>query len=389
MNDRSSRRRFLATGLTLPVAGMASVTSSSSTAVEPASALQGGSGLTYRTLGKTGLKVTSVGFGCMITSDQSVVERGADIGITYFDTARSYQGGNNERMVGAALKGKRKNLVLSTKTGAKNKQGALEHLDTSLKELGTDYIDIWYLHGKGSITDVTDDLIDAQQTAKQAGKIRFAGVSTHSGQAELIPALVKTGKIDVILSAYNFTLEPNVTEAINAASKAGVGIVAMKVMAGGFRRLQPGDKTTEILKRPGAMLAALKWVLANPNVGTTIPSMTDMDQLDENLKAMTQSLSESDKKTLAAQLDYIRPLYCRTCGECDGKCAQGLPVADVLRYLMYADGYGQFALGREHFREMPAALQAVRCEDCSGCTIRCPHGVNVARRLTRAQEVFA
>ncbi len=389
MKDRSSRRRFLATGLTLPVAGMASMTTLSSTPPQPALALQGGSGLTYRTLGKTGVKVTSVGFGCMITSDPSVIERGADIGLNYFDTARSYQSGNNERMVGAALKSRRKNLMISTKTEASNRQGALDQLDTSLKELGTDYVDVWLLHGKGNIAQVTDDLVEAQQSAKKAGKVRFIGVSTHSGQAELIPALVKAGNHDVVQVAYNFSMEPNLTEAIHAADKAGMGIIAMKVMAGGFRRVQPGDKNAEILKRPGAMLAALKWALINQGVATTVPSMTDMDQLDENLKAMTQPLSEGDKNTLAAQLEYIRPLYCRTCGECEGKCSQGLPVADVLRYLMYAEGYGQFALGREHFKELPAQLQAVRCEDCAGCTIQCPHGVSVVRRLSRAQEVFA
>ncbi len=106
-------------------------------------------GLKYRTLGKTGLKVTSVGFGCMITSDASVIEKAADLGINYFDTARGYQGGNNERMVGAALKARRNSITLSSKTSAPNKPGALEHLDTSLKELGTDHLDIWYLHGKG------------------------------------------------------------------------------------------------------------------------------------------------------------------------------------------------------------------------------------------------
>ena len=99
-----SRRHFLAAGLGLPVAGMAAMTTSSPNLAEPATALQSGSGFSYRTLGKTGLKVTSVGFGCMITSDPSVIERAADIGITYFDSARGYQGGNNERMVGAALK---------------------------------------------------------------------------------------------------------------------------------------------------------------------------------------------------------------------------------------------------------------------------------------------
>lgn len=389
MKTDSSRRKFLVTGLSLPVAGMASVgTSTSSTLAGPAPAPQGG-GLSYRTLGKTGLKVTSVGFGCMITSDASVIEKAADLGINYFDSARSYQGGNNERMVGAALKSKRKNLILSTKTAAGDKQGALAHLDTSLKELGTDYVDIWHLHGKSSIEQVTDELIDAQQTAKKAGKIRFAGVSTHAGQAELVPALVKGGQMDVILVAYNFSMAPNLTEALNAARKAGVGIVAMKVMAGGFRRVKAGEKLFETLKKPVAMLAALKWVLSNPNIDTTIPSMTDMDQLDENLKAMSQGLTESDKRVLAAQLEYIRPLYCRMCGGCSGTCPQGLPVSDILRYLTYAEGYGQFALGREHFKQLPPDIAAVRCDLCPTCSVSCPNGVQVSQRLSLAQEVFA
>ncbi len=148
MNNNSSRRNFIATGLALPVAGLASASLPSIPAPAAPAAAQQGSALSYRTLGKTGLKITSVGFGCMITSDQSVVEKGLDLGITYFDTARGYQQGNNERMVGAALKSKRKNIILATKTGAANKQGALDHLDTSLKELQTDYVDIWHLHGE-------------------------------------------------------------------------------------------------------------------------------------------------------------------------------------------------------------------------------------------------
>jgi aryl-alcohol dehydrogenase-like predicted oxidoreductase len=126
--------------------------------------------LGYRVLGKTGLKVTSVGFGCMITSDPSVIERAADIGITYFDSARSYQNGNNERMVGAALKSKRTSITLSTKTGAKTKEEALKHIDTSLAELGTDHVDIWCLHGKSKPEDLTDELLDAQQMARRPAR---------------------------------------------------------------------------------------------------------------------------------------------------------------------------------------------------------------------------
>ena len=101
------------------------------------------------------------------------------------------------------------------------------------------------------------------------------------------------------------------------------------------------------------MLAALKWVLKNKNVHTTIPSITDMEQLDENMRAMTVPFTRADQKILAAQLEHIRPLYCRMCGKCAGVCPKGLPVADVLRYLSYAEGYGEYQLGRESFLALP------------------------------------
>jgi predicted aldo/keto reductase-like oxidoreductase len=391
VKDRSSRRNFLAAGLTLPAVASASHPSSqtSNPQSQPAKPLSSGPEFRYKTLGKTGLKVTTLGFGCMITSDASVIERAADLGITYFDSARVYQSGNNERMVGAALKNKRKNIVLSTKTGANNKQDALRDIDTSLKELGTDFVDIWYLHGKTTPAQVTDELIEAQQEAKNAGKIRFAGVSSHSGQQQLLPALAKNPNVDVILTSYNFSMEPFMESVIEEAAKAGKGIVAMKVMAGGLRRIRPGDALYQKLNREGALTAALKWVLRNPNVTTTIPSMTDMDQLDDNLKAMSKAFSGDDRKLLAQHMRQIAPFYCRMCGECAGQCRQGLPVADVLRFLTYAEGYGQFALGRERYQELSPEHASARCSDCPSCTVQCPYGVHVAQRLIRAQDLFA
>jgi hypothetical protein len=392
MGSKSSRREFLTAGLSagfaLPALGAGSrlgLLAPEEPIGKPAAAPK----LQFRTLGRTGLKVTTVGFGCMITSDPSVIERAADIGINYFDTARGYQHGNNERMVGAALGARRKQLVLSTKSGAQDKDSLLKDLDTSLKELNTDYVDIWYLHGKGSAADIRDDMIEAQQLAKKQGKIRFAGVSTHGGQQQLLPWMAQKGVFDVVLTGYNFSMDPGMEQAIAAAAKAGMGVVGMKVMAGGFRNVKPADPLYKKLQQDGAMLAALKWVINKPNISTTIPSMTDMDQLDENLKAMAHPFSPGDEKLLAAHLEQIRPLYCRMCGQCDGMCQKGLPVADVLRYLTYADGYGQFALGRERFKEMTAEQVAVRCGDCAECTVECPHGVKVSARMGRAQELFA
>jgi aryl-alcohol dehydrogenase-like predicted oxidoreductase len=388
MSTSSSRRDFLAAGLALPAASLNTtpvrpLAGSSSSAAIP---------LRYRTIGKTGLKVTKMGFGCMITSDPSVIEKAADLGINLFDTARVYGGGNNERMVGAALKSRRKNLVLASKSRSATRQAALEDLETSLKELQTDYLDVWYLHNKTKASDVSDELMEAQRIAKKQGKIRFAGISTHIGHEEVFPAAIKARHFDVILTSYHFAMDRSIEKLIQAAKDAGIGIVAMKVMAGGFRKspyYPSDDNTRSRLSKEGAMLAALKWTLKNPNVDTAIPSIIDMDQLDEDLKAMAAPFTPADEKLLAAHLDYIRPRYCRMCDRCSGTCPQGLPVADMLRFLMYAEGYGQFALGREHFKELPAAVQQVRCADCSRCAVQCPNGVQVAQRLILAQELFA
>ena len=393
MPFKTSRRDFLSAGLMVPVAGAASnlgfmqgpdsqiakpVTRPSDRPVQ----------LAYRTLGVTGLKVTSVGFGCMITSDSSVIQRAADLGVNYFDTARGYQHGNNERMVGAALAAKRKQLVISTKSHSPDKASVLKDLDTSLSELKTDYVDIWYLHAKDRPEDIRDELIEAQQIAKQQGKIRFAGMSTHA-LPRMSDWTVQKKAFDVVLTTYNFSMDQKMDEAIAAVAATGTGVVAMKVMAGGFRDVRPSDPLYGKLQRDGAMLSALKWVLKKPNIGTTIPSMTDMDQLDENLRAMSEPFSSGDEKILAAHLEQIRPLYCRMCGECDGACRQGLRVADTLRILTYAEGYRQFALARERFRELPIEHAVARCTDCDACTVHCPHGVQVAERMARAQELFA
>ena len=385
MKTLTSRRDFLAVGLGAPI-----VASIQSQQPEP-------SKLSARSLGKTGLKVSPLGFGCMTTSDPAVIERAADLGINYFDTARAYQGGNNERMVGAALKGKRRQVIISSKTLAKTKPEALADLETSLRELGTDYLDVWHLHSRSRPEEVPDELLEAQQTAKKAGKIRFAGVTTHFNMPEMLAHLVKRGQTDVTLAGYNFTMKPDLTDAIHVARQAGMGIVAMKVLAGGFSRIQRGDRLygvnpgalTDTLKQEGAMLAAIKWVLKNQSVDTAIVCMTDFDQLDMNLRALSEPFGDRDQKLLAAQLALIRPLYCRMCGHCNGVCDQGVPVADILRFLSYADGYSQFALARERYLALPEQVRQARCRDCGSCSVICPNGVEVRNRLMRAQELLA
>lgn len=370
--DTASRRSFLAAPLAIQIAPAANTPS-----------------INTKVLGRTGLKVTTVGFGTMITSDASVVARAVDLGINYFDTARTYQSGNCERMVGAALKAHRKNLVLSTKSGKEDKDGALQDLETSLKELQTDFVDIWYIHAKSRADQLTDERLEAQRIAKQRGMIRFSGVSAHSGFSEVIPAAIQSGAIDVILSSYNFTMGSSIDPLLASAKKAGLGIVAMKVMAGGFRRVKPGDPLYQTFKKDGVFPAALRWAMRNPNIDTAIPSITDHDQLDENFRCMSLPFSPGDATLLADQRNFIRPLYCQACGACTGVCPKGLPIPDILRYVMYAEGYGQFALARDQYLALPEEVRQVRCQDCATCAVRCPNHVAVASRLMRAQELLA
>ena len=337
MKTDTSRRNFLAAGLALPAAGLASTTSGPAPAPQQGTASQGK--ITYRVLGKTGLKVSTVGYGAMITSDATVITRAADMGINYFDTSRGYSGGQNERMLAAGLGAKRKDVFISSKCEANNR----------------------------------------------AGKTRFIGVSTHD-----LPAVtdrVIGCKLDVLQTLYSFASPATYGPAIEKLHQAGVGLVAMKVMAKTAPARQPGPAGA-LAKSADFAPAALKWVLKNPSIDTTVPSMTDTDQLEQNFKVMAEKFTDADAKLLTARLEEITPYFCRSCGGCKGQCPKGLPVSDMVRFVMYADGYGQFALGRENFLRMAAEHQEVRCGDCATCAVQCPHGVHVAQRLMRAQELF-
>jgi hypothetical protein len=374
----------LAAGLALPAAGLASTTSSPAPAAQQGAPSKGK--ITYRVLGKTGLKVSTVGYGAMITSDPTVITRAADMGINYFDTSRGYSGGQNERMLATGLGAKRKDVFISSKCEATDRAGCLAQLDTSLKELNTDHLDVWLLHKYDTAAQISDELVDALRTAKKQGKTRFIGVSTHD-----LPAVtdrVIGCKLDVLQTLYSFASPATYGPAIEKLHKAGVGTVAMKVMAKTAPGRQPGA-AGDRAKAPNFAPAALKWVLKNPLIDTTVPSMTDVDQLEENFKVMAEKFTDADNKILTARLEEITPYYCRSCGECKGQCPKGLPVADMVRFVMYADGYGQFGLGRENFLRMAAEHQEVRCSDCATCAVQCPHGVHVAKRLMRAQELFA
>jgi len=375
MSDSSSRREFLAGSLALQ-----------------APQRQASVPLRYRTLGKTGLKVTEVGCGCEAVSDVSVLQRALDLGVNFFDTARPYQGGNNERVLRAALGVGRKEVIVASRSYGKDARTIQRELDESLYELRTDYLDIWYLGSKDSPDSVSDDMLEVQRKAQQAGKLRFRGLSTHRlpGMRDFI---LQRGRFDVIQVSYSFATGAGaegaaIEAALDEMKKVGVGMVAMKVMGGGYLRRLTDSLRRSLTERPSAHVAALRWALRHDRIQTTSVRMADREQLEENIRAMEKPFSEEDRKLLAVRLDEIRPLLCRMCGACDGACPKGMPVSELVRCATYAEGYGVYAMGRDRFSRLPAVAREVRCSDCARCAVRCPNGVRLHERLVRAQELY-
>jgi aryl-alcohol dehydrogenase-like predicted oxidoreductase len=377
MEFKQSRRGFLSSIAMLPAAG--------ALAAEPS--------VRYAKLGKTDLKVTKFIFGSMVTSDPTVIERAYDMGINCFTTSRDYQKGNNERLLGEALKGKRDRVVLCTesidmmwrpKTEKETTAYVLDNLDTSLKELQTDYVDLFFLHHKDEPGWIPDEAVEAVRIARKQGKVRHAGVTTHA-LPKMADYLVRGDLFEAVIPIYNFTMDAEMHAAVKKVHDAGIGVIAMKVMAGGLR----SEKPLPQLERPGAPAAALKWALTNPSVDAAVTSVANMEQLEENFRAMTDPFTDNERQLLAATLDEIGPDYCRLCGRCDGTCRKGLPIPDILRCGMYAEGYGQFDMGRSKYLALPQWARKSGCGDCPSCSVRCAYGVRVAERVARTRRLLA
>ncbi|MBZ5585551.1 MAG: aldo/keto reductase [Acidobacteriia bacterium] len=293
-----------------------------------------------------------------------------------------YSGGNSERLLAQGLKGGLcQKVVLASKTPASDRKTFFADLESSLKNLETDHVDIWLLHAKDKPAAAPDELIEAGAEARKQGKIRFFGLSTHDIDA-MVDRAVQT-KLDVVIISYSFAMGASRDAAIAKAQAAGIGLVAMKVMAatgGGMPPARPAR-----LKNP---LAALKWVLKNPSITVAIPGTRDADMLEMNLRALTEKITPEDEKSLSARNEEIRPYYCRMCYRCTGQCPKGVPVPDQLRILAYADFYNDFPFARTNFQRLPEEVRAIRCQDCATCAVRCPNGVRVAERLIRAQEML-
>ncbi len=338
--------------------------------------------LQYRTLGSTGMKYTTLGFGAMRTSDPAVIRRAVDKGVNNIDTARGYMGGRNEEIVGQAIKDVRKQVHITTKIKQNTRSQMERDIEASLRALGTDYVDVLLLHAFNSRDDVhNEEGREVLQKARKQGKARAVGFSTHSNMADLIREAGEDKFFDVVVAAYNFKHPEDLTEAIKQGAEKGLGIIAMKTQAGGYE-----DRATENIN---PHQAALKWALSNGSITSAIPSMVSFQQVEENVLVMGNSFGWQDQKILDTYGNVIDSKLCRLCGECLPQCPKGVQVNDINRCVMYADMYQDISLAVENYNALPANRNVSQCADCSDCVIDCRYGLNVAENIRRAGELFA
>ena len=352
----------------------------------------------YRTLGRTSLRIPVVSFGVMNSDSPDLIQRALDSGINHLDTAHLYLRGNSERVIGEVLQrsGNRDKIHVATKMrfardGEKgvfslkgterepvaNEENLFKQLEISLQRLRTDYVDILYVHSCYSPQMATyEPVMNAMVKAKKQGKARFIGVSTHRDEPNVIRACADAGIYDVILTAYNFAQNhrEEVKKAIQYAAGKGLGIVAMKTQGG--RRLQDSGEI-EINHE-----AALKWVLSDENVCTTIPGMTTFDQLDKNMKVMNDlAMSSNEKRYVEFASKLKGKLYCQNCRSCISTCSRRVEIPKLMRAYMYAKGYGNYIQAGMTISELPKSRGLNICQSCSSCTASCPNGINIDMRI--------
>jgi predicted aldo/keto reductase-like oxidoreductase len=345
----------------------------------------------YRTLGRTGIRLPAVSMGTNNTNNPALIRSALEKGVKLFATARAYQNGNNEKMIGTVIKGlpRDKYLILTnsfdiswidTKTGIMNSAFSYDKLlksaRSSLSALGVEYVDIFMQPFTATRESVLNlPAMKAMEALKKEGITRFIGIATHRSEPEAVRAAADSGIHDVILTSYNFlkTNREELDDAIRYAVKAGLGIIAMKTMAGAY-----WDKERT---RPINSRAALKWVLRNENIHTSVPDCGDFNQLNQNLGLMSDiKLTEQELKDLIPPSEgLISGLYCQQCGECLPQCPYGVDIPTLMRGYMYAFGHHNFAQAKITLTN--AGLKGVQCSGCETCRVRCKMGFDIRKKI--------
>lgn len=342
-------------------------------------------GIIYRTLGRTGMRVPVVNLGVMRVDNPRIVTMALDGGMTFLDTAHGYQNGRNEEMLGELLKDRpRDSFYIATKINPRGEQLSVDEFmrqfEVSLERLQLEYVDILYLHAQSSREGtLNENHLAALTKIREQGKTRFIGVTTHSNEAEVIRAAIESKEYDVVCPAINFRMDTyhDIKQAIDEAAEAGLGVIAMKTMAGAYWDQERQD--------PINTKAALKYVLQNKNIHTSIPGVTAFQELEDNFEVNRDiSLSSSEIEDL--RLDQAEGgMYCFGCEECIDQCPQKMPVPDIMRSFMYAYGYKDLSLARETMDSLN--LREDACTNCTSCQVKCVQGFNVAEKIRKIDRV--
>ncbi|MBQ7886541.1 MAG: aldo/keto reductase [Clostridia bacterium] len=331
----------------------------------------------YTTLGKTGLKISRMGFGGIpiqkvdVPAVRTLMEAMRERGVNYIDTARGYT--VSEQYIGEALEGMRDDFVLATKSMARTKEAMEKDIETSLRNLRTDHIELYQVHNP-SLADLETvsapgGALEALLEARDAGKIGHIGVTAHL--ASVFEKLLELDWVETIMFPYNI-VETQGEALMRRCTQQNVGFIVMKPLAGGA--LEDAS-------------LALRFIARNPDVSVVIPGMYAVHELEQNLSAMEDSSPLSGEEL--ARIDEIRrelgTQFCRRCNYCQ-PCSAGVNISGVFLMEGYLRRYGLGDWAKSRYATF--AKKAGDCIGCGVCESRCPYQLPIREMLARCKEEF-
>lgn len=331
----------------------------------------------YRILGKTGLKISRLGFGGIpiqkidAEGTRALVGELIKEGINFIDTARGYT--VSEQYLGFALEGVRDNFVLATKSMARTKDAMAKDIDVSLKNLRTDYIDLYQVHNPGA-KDLEQVMapggaLEALYEAKTAGKIGHIGITLHS--VELFRRVLELPWVETVMFPYNI-VETQGEQLIAQCADKNIGFICMKPLAGGAIE----DAVT-----------ALRFTVSNPAVTTVIPGMADAAEIAQNVAAVsdTAPLSSEEQSAIVEIKRLLGTNFCRRCNYC-APCTVGINISGIFLFEGYYSRYDLKDWASDRYSNL--SKTASDCIECGVCEQRCPYNLPIRQMLKKAAEVM-
>ena len=331
----------------------------------------------YRILGKTDLRISRMGFGGIPIQKTSAEETKILIrflmeqGVNYIDTARGYT--VSEEYLGYALEGIRDRFVIATKSMARTKEAMEKDIAVSMKNLRTDYIDLYQVHNP-TARDLEQVLapggaLEALQEAKAAGKIGHIGITLHA--VELFQKAVEMDWVETIMFPYNI-VETQGEALIAKCKEKNIGFIDMKPLAGGAIE----DAKT-----------AIRFIVNNPNVTVVIPGMATVEEARQNLaSAMDNSpLTQQEMQTVEAIRKALGSNFCRRCNYC-APCAAGISIPAVFMMEGYYNRYDLKDWAKARYDAFDH--KASECIGCGACETRCPYNLPIRQMMKKAAETF-